>query len=546
MRASSTFGALALWVHLSGCGYQSVLSGPDGRPRLLRVPPVREGVVDLDVGAMVQRSLRLAAGRVPGLVLATADAPVPALEAEVVAVHSGLSPFAEPNLRAASYRVVVEIRGRLVGLDGRVLFTSAVVRGQAPFYSTAGRIEVLDGAARRALEQACERAAEGLVMTVAEVLRVYSGVGVRIDRNVGLWDRITSQFIEIIEFLDDGHDTLVWRFPVRGQEIKNGAKLIVREGQQACFVNEGKLADVFGPGTYTLSTRNLPILATLRGWKYGFDSPFKAEVYFVGTTQVTDLKWGTQNPIMVRDPELGPIRLRAFGLFTLRVADPARVLRSVAGTDGDFEVDEIIGQLRRTLVSRFTQALGKAQVPALDLAANYDEVAARVKPLITADFEDMGLEIPKFVIENISLPPAVEKVLDARSEMAILGNMSRYAAYRMAHAIPDAARTPNSMAGAGMGMAAGMQLGNQMAGMMTGQPPGVVPGQMAGGFGMAVPGPQGAVVGGMVAPTPVSSPQTAGPEDTVARMKKLDALKAAGVLSEAEYTKKRQEILAEI
>ena len=363
---------------------------------------------------------------------------------------------------------------------------------------------------------------------------------------MGLWDRITSQFIEIIEFLDDGHDTLVWRFPVRGQEIKNGAKLIVREGQQACFVNEGKLADVFGPGTYTLTTQNLPILATLRGWKYGFDSPFKAEVYFVSTTQVTDLKWGTQNPIMVRDPEFGPIRLRAFGIFTLRVADPAKILRAVTGTDSDYEVDEILGQLRRTLVSRFTQALGKAGVPALDLAANYDEVAAKVKPRIDADFADMGLEIPKFIVENISLPPAVEKVLDTRSEMAILGNMNQYAAYQMAGAIPDAARTPNSMAGAGMGMAAGMQLGNQMAGMMAGPHPGSVPGQMVGGVGMAVPGQQGAMMGGMVAPTPAPVPPSSGPEDMVARMKKLDALKAAGVLTEDEYEKKRQEILAEI
>ena len=158
---------------------------------------------------------------------------------------------------------------------------------------------------------------------------------------MGLWDRITSQFIEIIEFLDDSHETLVWRFPVRAQEIKNGAKLVVREGQTAVFMNEGKMADVFGPGTYTLTTQNLPILGTLKGWKYGFNSPFKAEVYFVSSTQVTDLKWGTQNPIMLRDPEFGPIRLRAFGVFTLKVKDPAKFLRNVAGTDGQFEVDEI-------------------------------------------------------------------------------------------------------------------------------------------------------------------------------------------------------------
>lgn len=386
---------------------------------------------------------------------------------------------------------------------------------------------------------------------------------------MGLWDRITSQLIEIIEFLDDDHETLVWRFPVRGQEIKNGAKLVVREGQQAVFINEGKLADVFGPGTYTLTTQNLPILATLKGWKYGFNSPFKAEVYFVLSTQVTDLKWGTQNPIMLRDPEFGPIRLRAFGVFTLKVVDPAKFLRNVAGTDSEFEVDEILGQLRRTLVSRFTSALGQAKVAALDLASNYDAIADKVKPAILADFEDMGLAVPKFIIENISLPPAVEKVLDTRSEMAILGNMNQYAAYQMANAIPDAAKTPNSMAGAGMGLAAGMNMGNQMAGMMGGHHPGAQP-QMGMGMGVGMPG-GGAMVGGMMQPgqpqqgypqqpqyqqPPQQAPQQAAPAPAapaeggqpsmVDRLKKLDALKAAGVLSEEEYTAKRNEILSEI
>jgi membrane protease subunit (stomatin/prohibitin family) len=382
---------------------------------------------------------------------------------------------------------------------------------------------------------------------------------------MGLWDRITSQFIEIIEFLDDSHETLVWRFPVRAQEIKNGAKLIVREGQTAIFVNEGKMADVFGPGTYTLTTQNLPILATLKGWKYGFNSPFKAEVYFVTNTQVTDLKWGTQNPIMVRDPEFGPIRLRAFGVFTMKVKDPAKFLRNVAGTDGQFEVDEILGQLRRTLVSRFTSALGQAKVAALDLASNYDAIAEKVKPAIAADFEDMGIDIPKFIIENISLPPAVEKVLDTRSEMSILGNMNQYAAYQMANSIPDAARTPNSMAGAGMGLAAGMNLGNQMASMMGGQHPGAYPQHMAAGVGMGVPG--GGMMGGVVAqpgypqpgypqqppaPPPVPAAPAApaappgGAPTMVERLQKLEALKAAGVLSEDEYAAKRAQILSEI
>lgn len=361
---------------------------------------------------------------------------------------------------------------------------------------------------------------------------------------MAIWDRIASQFIEIIEWLDDDHETLVWRFPVRGQEIKNGAKLVVREGQSAIFVSEGKLADVFTAGTYTLTTDNLPILATLKSWKYGFNSPFKAECYFVRTTQVTDQKWGTQNPIMLRDPEFGPIRLRAFGVFTMKVADPAKFMRNVSGTDGQFEVGEILGQLKRTLVSRFSSALGEAKVPALDLAGNYDELANKVRPAIEADFEDLGLQVPKFLIENISLPPAVEQVLDKRSEMAIVGDMQQYAAYQMANAIPDAAKNPNSMAGAGMGLAAGMNMGHQMASMMGGQPAGAP--QPGYGVGVPVPGPEGAVVGGVV-PGAAGQAEAAGAQPTVVeRMKKLDSLKEAGLITDEEYAAKRAEILSEI
>ncbi|MGF1510223.1 MAG: SPFH domain-containing protein [Myxococcota bacterium] len=341
---------------------------------------------------------------------------------------------------------------------------------------------------------------------------------------MGLWDRITSQFIEIIEFLDPGHDTLVWRFPVRGQEIKNGAKLVVREGQAACFVNEGQLADVFGPGTYTLETSNLPILSTLKGWKYGFNSPFKAEVYFVDTTHYTDLKWGTSNPIMLRDPEFGPIRLRAFGVFTLKVSDPSAFLRQVVGTDGNFEVDEIVGYLKRTLVSRFSQALAQSRIPALDLAGNYTEISNRLEPLLSEEFARFGLEIGRFVIENISLPPNVEQVLDRRTEMGIVGNVHQYAAYQTASAIPDAAKTPNSMAGAGMGFAAGLGMGNQMMGMMnrSSNAPGVAPGA-----------------------TSASTPAASG-TDLVTRLQKLQSLREADMISSEEYESMRQKILSEI
>ncbi|MBK6690260.1 MAG: SPFH domain-containing protein [Deltaproteobacteria bacterium] len=358
---------------------------------------------------------------------------------------------------------------------------------------------------------------------------------------MAIWDRITSQFIEIIEWLDDDHQTLVWRFPVRGQEIKNGAKLIVREGQSACFINEGKLADVFGPGTYTLTTQNLPILSTLKGWKYGFNSPFKAEVYFVSATEIPDLKWGTKNPVMMRDPEFGPIRIRAFGQFSLRVTDPSKFLRTMSGTDARFEVDEILGQLKGTLVSRFTEALATAKIAALDLAGNYGELAKRVKPVITADFEEMGLGMPKFIVENISLPENVEKMIDTRSEMAILGNnMQQYAQYQMASSIPAAARTPNSLAGAGMGLVAGMNMANQFSQQM-GAPQGY--GQPQPGYAPApgyVPAPAA------YAPPPAPAAPAGGTNDLVERIRKLDALKAAGVLTEDEYAKKKSEILSSI
>ncbi|MEE2901360.1 MAG: SPFH domain-containing protein [Myxococcota bacterium] len=361
---------------------------------------------------------------------------------------------------------------------------------------------------------------------------------------MGLWDKIKSQLIEIIEYMEDDHETLVWRFPVRAQEIKNGAKLVVREGQSAIFINEGKLADVFEPGTYTLTTQNLPILATLKGWKYGFNSPFKAEVYFVNKTNVTNIKWGTQNPIPLRDPEFGPVRLRAFGSFAVKISDAAKFMREVVGTDGHFEMDEISGQLKRALLSKFTTALGQAKIPLLDLAANYEDVAAKIKPQLDEDFEPLGLSLSMFYIENISLPPKVSEMLDRRSEMSILGNMQEYAAYQTANAIPDAAKAPNSMAGAGMGLAAGMAMGGNMAGMMM---PGMMPGMMQ--PGMMQPGMmyQQPGMAPAAAPAPAPAPAASGGgDDMVTRLKKLDALKAAGVLSEEEYQSKRGEILASI
>ena len=276
---------------------------------------------------------------------------------------------------------------------------------------------------------------------------------------MGLLNFVKSQFIEVIEWVDDSPDTMVYRFPVQDKEIKMGAKLTVRESQTAVFINEGKAADVFSPGLYTLSTENLPVLTKLRSWPYGFNSPFKAEVYFVNTRQFTDQKWGTENPVMLRDPEFGMLRLRAFGIYSFRVNEPLAFLRQVSGTNGQFDIDGITGQLKRLIVSGLTDLLGELKLPALDLAANYDEISEKTREKLAAKFEAFGLELASFYVENISLPPEVEQMLDRRTEMGMVGNMQQYAQFQAANSIPDAAKNSGGLAGAGVGLGAGAVMG---------------------------------------------------------------------------------------
>ncbi|HLU72988.1 MAG TPA: SPFH domain-containing protein [Nonomuraea sp.] len=276
---------------------------------------------------------------------------------------------------------------------------------------------------------------------------------------------IRGEFVDIIEWLDDSRDTIVWRFPRHDNEIKMGAKLIVRESQVAVFVNEGQIADAFPPGTFTLQTRNMPILSTLKGWKYGFDSPFKAEVYFVSTRQFTDFKWGTQNPVMVRDPEFGPVRLRAFGSYSIRVTEPTGLLRELAGTDQQFRTEEVEGYLRQMIVGRLAGALGAAQVPVLDMAADQYAMGQRLADILSADLSLVGLEITNFSIENISFPPEVEQALDKRAQMGIVGDMGQYTRFQAANALENAGG-----AGDGMGLGMGIAAGQQMAAAMSQQP----------------------------------------------------------------------------
>ena len=284
---------------------------------------------------------------------------------------------------------------------------------------------------------------------------------------MGIMDAIRSQFIEVIEWLDDSGNTLLYRFPVQGQEIKNGARLTVRESQAAVFVFQGQIADVFTPGLYTIDGGNTPILSKLGAWMHGIKSPFKAEVYFVNTKQFTDLKWGTANPVMMRDTDFGMVRLRAFGIYSIRVADPRAFIKEVAGTNAHYVTEDIEGQLKRTLVSGFSDALAESKIAALDLASNYDELSKFVRSKLSEEFKSYGLELTKYLIENISLPQEVEAAMDKRTSMGVIGDVGRYTQFQAADAMRDAAQNTSGGAGTGAGLGAGFAIGNAMAGAMT-------------------------------------------------------------------------------
>ncbi|HKR63781.1 MAG TPA: SPFH domain-containing protein [Thermoanaerobaculia bacterium] len=289
---------------------------------------------------------------------------------------------------------------------------------------------------------------------------------------MGLWDAIKAEFIQIIEWLDESSDTLVYRFPVHDQEIKMGAQLTVRENQVAIFINEGQAADLFKPGRYELSTQNMPILTTLRGWKYGFDSPFKAEVYFFNTRLFTDLKWGTQNPVMMRDAEFGMIRIRAHGTYAMKIADAKEFFKTVVGTQGLTTTGDILGQLRSTIVSSLSDIIAESKIAALDLASSYRELSALAQKELAPAFAAYGLELARFFIDNISLPEEVEAAIDQRSKLGILGDrMGQYTQMQTADSIKLAAQNPGGLAGAGVGLGAGVAMGQAMGGAFNAAPP---------------------------------------------------------------------------
>lgn len=313
---------------------------------------------------------------------------------------------------------------------------------------------------------------------------------------MGLMNFIRGQLLEILEFNDDSRDTISWRYPDDDREIKRGAQLIVRESQVAQFVYLGQFGDTFGPGKHTLTTDNIPILSTLKGWKYGFESPFKADVYFINTRLFTGNKWGTSNPVMLRDQDFGIIRLRAFGTYDFRVTEPRLFLKEVVGTDQNFRLDEFADTMRSRLVSVFTESLATAKVPALDVAARYSELGEAllpvINPVVSAKY---GIEIASFVVENVSVPPEVEEAIDKRSSMSAVGNLNDFVKFQMAQGMGKGNGGPG---GAAAEMAVGFGIAQQMM-------------QQQGGIATPTPAPATAApTGGTAASAPPTAPDLMG------------------------------------
>ena len=281
---------------------------------------------------------------------------------------------------------------------------------------------------------------------------------------MGFVNKLRGELVDIVEWIDDTRNTLVWRFPRYQNEIKNGARLVVRPGQCAILVDRGRVADVFQPGTHELTTKNVPVLTTLRGWAHGFNSPFKVEVYFVATKQITELKWGTPHPVLLRDPEFGPIRVRAFGAYTLKASKPEALLAELVGTDGSFEADEIDVLLRSIIAAEFSSLVATSEISVVDLAGSYLRLSEDLRRAVLARIDgEYGLDLPQLLIVNISVPEQVERALDARSSMGVIGDLDRYQRYQLGASIPTAAANPaGGLAAAGAGVGMGMALAGLM------------------------------------------------------------------------------------
>lgn len=347
---------------------------------------------------------------------------------------------------------------------------------------------------------------------------------------MALMDFIKKQFIDVIHWTEEGDDILAYRYPMQDFEIQYGAQLTVRESQMAVFVNEGKIADVFAPGLYKLTTQTLPLLTNLKNWDKLFQSPFKSEVYFFSTRLRLDRKWGTPNPITIRDKDFGMVRMRAFGIYSYKLADPGKFYTEISGTREEYLVDDLDGQLRNLVIATMTDLFGESGVPFIDMAANQVEFGKAMQEKLITVFERYGLTLDAFAVQNVSLPEELQKILDTKIGMNMIGDMGRYTQYQVANAIPLAAQNEGGLAGIGAGLGAGMGVGQAMAGAMA---QAAVPGA-ASVVAAAAPAVAGAVA------TAVSA------DDVVATLEKLHGLVAKGILSQTEFDTKKAELLGKL
>jgi len=342
---------------------------------------------------------------------------------------------------------------------------------------------------------------------------------------------IKKQFIDILHWTEETDGVLAWRFPMQDFEIQYGASLTVRESQMAVFVNEGQIADVFGPGMYKLTTQTLPVLTYLKNWDKLFESPFKSDVYFFSTRIQLGRKWGTPQPITIRDKDFGMVRLRAFGMYSYKLADPKKFYTEISGTRESYTVDELEQQLRNLVVATMTSTLGGSELPFLDMAANQGLLAERMKEAMAPTFERYGLALDNFAVESISLPEELQKAIDTRISMGMVGDLGKFTQYQVANSIPLAAQNEGGIAGIGAGLAAGVGMGQMMADAM----------RQSMNPAAAAPAP----VAPAAPAAPVAAPEPAA-EAPEARLEKLKGLLDKGLISAADYDTAKAEILKKL
>ena len=354
---------------------------------------------------------------------------------------------------------------------------------------------------------------------------------------MALMDVIKKQFIDIIQWTEDDGDTMAWRFPMADFEIQHGASLTVRESQMAVFINEGKVADIFGPGMYKLTTQTLPVLTYLKNWDKLFESPFKSDVYFFSTRQKIDRKWGTPNPITIRDKDFGMVRLRAFGIYAFHLTDPKAFHTTLSGTMERYGSEDLEGQLRNTIVGHISDIFGESGVPFIDMASNQDEFGKALKTKLDPMFQQYGLSLDSLNVQNISLPEDLQAMLDKRIGVNMMGGMQAYTQFQTAEAIPLAAQNEGGLAGLGAGVGVGFGVGQQVAASMA---QALNP--------AAAPAATPAATPAAVTPAPTSAP-TATPvsaDEIVASLEKLHGLVGKGILSQAEFDAKKAELLKKL